>query len=44
MNFSKFIWFWQRHDFLGRDGWRVDGGLWPIVRIVRRAQQNDFYP
>lgn len=31
---SRFIWAWQRKKY-ERIGWKVDGGIWPRLRITR---------
>lgn len=42
MNVSRMIWAWQRKQF-ERHGWWVDGGIWPRLRVVRKATLDDYF-
>lgn len=42
MTVSKTIWFWRRRKF-ERFGWRVEGGIWPLLRIVRPMKMDDYF-
>jgi hypothetical protein len=42
MSIFKFVWAWQL-GFYKRAGWRVEGGIWPRLRIVRPAKMDDYF-
>lgn len=41
MNVSKTVMFWDRRRY-ERRGWRRDGGIWPVARMVRPLRLEDY--
>lgn len=41
MQISRMIWAWQRSRYL-RNGWWIDGGMWPRLRVVRDSTLDDY--
>lgn len=42
MTITRAFWFWQARK-RERQGWTKDGGIWPVVRMVRPARLDDYF-
>lgn len=41
MRLSRYAWAWRAGD-LKKHGWKVDGGVWPYLRLSREQTLTDL--